>query len=834
LAALAGAAVAQPVVDGSRVGDESFYDSALFLQNQPTSFGDNVAGSFGNQGSDPAQVTTGVELAIPFEAIGLDPMMPAGEISMFAFINGSGHDFMANQALGGLTGASGNLGEPRIFDYSDPGLMADALVFTPAELGAGQAAPVIDGTADAIYGSAISGSVQNNFTGFGDADHGNRFRAGEPDPGSNGSEINAAFAVAKDGVLYLTLSGNLEANFNKLELFFDTVAGGQNQLRGDNPNVDFNGLNRMGQFLNEDAMDPDCDNMMEGFEPGCGVIADPGAPGLILPAGFEADYWFTVTGGNDPFEGFYSWASMWDFDDANGDGFADDSLPGEFDNREGFFIGQNFGFGDTPGETDPFTVGGDIPMGVTWPNNFNAAIDNSNTGGVGGQVINLPDPDISFGSEVNGVYGHIEGNTLFLLVTGNLETNNNSLDLFFDVRPGGQNSLRNDNVQIGVGPDDDPGMANGALNRLGTATIITPDPDDLDCIDPESPDCDMIMEVLPGLTFDAAFIADYYLSVNTAQAGLGVEQFAEAAVLRNDGRLILPDAISTADTLLDYGSFDGGLKSMNNPVMFDGGLVDAVGPLTGAMPVENLLANFAPQDLADQLIAEANASQAFTTPTGNAGLIMVSIDNNNVGGVNAFDDAMPDVSDAANVQTGVEIAIDLDELGWDGTSDIKVAGFINATNADFLANQVIGGLPDGMGGVPAGQLGDPRLVDFSMISGDQFVLIPAPAAACGPDITVDGACTPGVGDGIVTLSDFSCYLAQWAASLPIADVTLDGTCDFGNGGDGVTLSDFSCYLATWSGGCDGDPGTPAIRSNGSRNSLTATRSNSGAKGVRLR
>ncbi|MEM7754731.1 MAG: GC-type dockerin domain-anchored protein [Planctomycetota bacterium] len=82
------------------------------------------------------------------------------------------------------------------------------------------------------------------------------------------------------------------------------------------------------------------------------------------------------------------------------------------------------------------------------------------------------------------------------------------------------------------------------------------------------------------------------------------------------------------------------------------------------------------------------------------------------------------------------------------------------------------------------------------------------AAACPPDITVDGACTPGVGDGLTTLSDFSCFLAQWAAMAPIADVTLDGTCDFGNGGDGVTLSDFSCYLATWSGGCDGDPGTP--------------------------
>ncbi|MEO0482408.1 MAG: GC-type dockerin domain-anchored protein [Planctomycetota bacterium] len=117
------------------------------------------------------------------------------------------------------------------------------------------------------------------------------------------------------------------------------------------------------------------------------------------------------------------------------------------------------------------------------------------------------------------------------------------------------------------------------------------------------------------------------------------------------------------------------------------------------------------------------------------------------------------------------------------------------------------------------------------VSGDCSVNEPV---TCAPDITVDGACTPGAGDGVVTLSDFSCYLSQWAASAPIADITLDGTCDFGNGGDGVTLSDFSCYLAEWAGGCDGDPGTPALRQNSSRGSLSGVRSNSGAKSVSLR
>ncbi|MEO0483672.1 MAG: GC-type dockerin domain-anchored protein, partial [Planctomycetota bacterium] len=83
------------------------------------------------------------------------------------------------------------------------------------------------------------------------------------------------------------------------------------------------------------------------------------------------------------------------------------------------------------------------------------------------------------------------------------------------------------------------------------------------------------------------------------------------------------------------------------------------------------------------------------------------------------------------------------------------------------------------------------------------------------DITATGTCDPaGGGDGQVDLSDFSCFLSEWSNSTALADITTTGTCDPGNGGDGVDLSDFSCYLSEWSGGCDGDPGTPAITSRG--------------------
>ncbi|MEL7474576.1 MAG: GC-type dockerin domain-anchored protein, partial [Planctomycetota bacterium] len=69
------------------------------------------------------------------------------------------------------------------------------------------------------------------------------------------------------------------------------------------------------------------------------------------------------------------------------------------------------------------------------------------------------------------------------------------------------------------------------------------------------------------------------------------------------------------------------------------------------------------------------------------------------------------------------------------------------------------------------------------------------------DITTDGACVPGSGEGTITLSDFSCYLAEWTLGSSVADITDMGRCTPGSGGDGVDLSDFACYLAEWSMGC---------------------------------
>lgn len=67
---------------------------------------------------------------------------------------------------------------------------------------------LIDGMRDALYGEPLA--VQNIQTGF----------------GNNQSEWNAAYGIILNGRLDLLFTGNLEANFNKLEVFIDAGAGG--------------------------------------------------------------------------------------------------------------------------------------------------------------------------------------------------------------------------------------------------------------------------------------------------------------------------------------------------------------------------------------------------------------------------------------------------------------------------------------------------------------------------------------------------------------------------------------------------------------------------------
>ena len=127
----------------------------------------------------------------------------------------------------------------------------------------------VDGSADDAYGEALV--IQDNSTGFGNADLGSIDFC-------NGSEIDSAFGFIADGMLHVLITGNVESNYNKLEIFIDAIPGeGQNPLLGNNSSIDFNALNTMGRFE-----DPDTGEVQ---------------PGLTFDAGFDADFWITFTGG---------------------------------------------------------------------------------------------------------------------------------------------------------------------------------------------------------------------------------------------------------------------------------------------------------------------------------------------------------------------------------------------------------------------------------------------------------------------------------------------------------------------------------------------------------
>jgi hypothetical protein len=108
------------------------------------------------------------------------------------------------------------------------------------------AAPIIDGTRDAAYGAALA--VQMVETQFGDSSGGL----------AGGGELDAGYAVIEGGRLYVMLTGNIEPNFNKFNVFIDSKAGGENVLTN-LPQYDFN-------------------NVSQNFG------------GLTMDTGFEADY----------------------------------------------------------------------------------------------------------------------------------------------------------------------------------------------------------------------------------------------------------------------------------------------------------------------------------------------------------------------------------------------------------------------------------------------------------------------------------------------------------------------------------------------------------------
>lgn len=138
---------------------------------------------------------------------------------------------------------------------------------------AASAVPVVNGSLDAEYGAPLT--VQAVPTSFGDSNLGQVGFA-------NGSELDAGYARIANGRLYIFVSGNIETNFNKLEVFIDSTAGG---------------MNRLTQIPNNQG----------GFN----NMADDGSGnGLTFDTAFTADHWISLTAGGGTPDIFIDYANL--------------------------------------------------------------------------------------------------------------------------------------------------------------------------------------------------------------------------------------------------------------------------------------------------------------------------------------------------------------------------------------------------------------------------------------------------------------------------------------------------------------------------------------------
>ena len=714
---IAGLAVAAPTVNGVNAEADGYGQPLYVNTANPTSFGDNqLVASVG----DPELVTKGIEIRIPLADIGYT----SGAIRFSLMVNGGNHGFLSNQVLASLPGNTANLGNPAVVDFTT--IAGNQFIsITPANA---TTAPVIDGTREAAYGVNLApgnARIQGNYTGFGDATHGNR-SGRNGGPGNDGSEIDG-FYVRRDATfLYVFIAGNLEDNGNKLELFIDSKAGGQNQLAG-----------LPGDFANMN--------------------------GMKFDAGFDADYLYS----------FFCYGTT-------GPAVTNVGIDAvDLATSTQTFLGLNRMTDAAAVEPSLYIEDVNLPgTYVVQPGGTRLAIDNSNIAGVVGQTVG-GSADNSTGSEIDAVYAKVENNRLFVMVTGNLQSSFNKLELFFDVRSGGQSRLRGASNLLN-NYNGNPAIDFNCLRRMGSSDAAMADVF-----------AGITTEAIDGLKFDDGFTADYYMNLTTG--GSPIQVYTNVAFLRTNGLRLDPLTFASQD----YTGWEGGNKVDYNPINFTGRSTPIATSPTGD---GELFSSFGPRTLTaglpDTATPPYSPDNPFNTPpvslTGTPGLIESAINNSNTAGITA---AAASEALALAVTTGMEFSIDLAELGWDGTSNIKICGFINGSDHGFASNQVFGGLP-----AAAASLGEIRNVNFAAIEGNQYVeiVINPPAPACLADVVADGSV-----DG----SDFIAFINSFAigdASVdPAADVAGGGDPNLPEGGPDGTIdgTDFIAFINAFAAGC---------------------------------
>ncbi len=711
LATVSGFAVAQPLaVTGAK---KPAYGNPRWVNLIPTNADDNFVINCDKNtlnGASPISVLTGVEIAVPLTAIG----SPTGNIKIAAFINNQDGGFASNQFAGtSLVGVAGELAQPANFGETravnlETDTRAAGKQYVTVNVATTTTAPIVDGTRETGYSNK---GPQSARTGFGDATQGLVDSAG-------GSELDGIYTRVNSGILYIFITGNLESNNNHLEIFFDVGnAQGQNKLRGDNPLIlgTDGHLNRMGD-----------DGTNNGF---------------TFDSDFKASYWIGANCGGGPVQFYVDYAQLSNADGSGG--------------GVGYYCGAS-----TPGAAGGTLTGGEVGAPA-----IAGTINNSNKLGV---PAFCPPPagnqDVSNGSEFDAIYSYVDkvNKRLYLLTTGNSKTDWSAINLFLDVggyaTPGGteygQNQIRNDNSTFDY----------GHLNNLGG-----PGPD----VNPTN----------PGLKFDTDFTPTYFIDYKN---GGNVDNYSHSQVLRTNGRATVCDA------LIDYGMFDGGPKLVPgaNGELYDvikyNGLQGYPGgttePFIGIQEQDGtkteLEGNFAPyagHKFMSAYVGEPCNSIAGDpgTPKPAAGIILMRMDQSNLAGVTSANGGAPFTEDdAIAVNTGLEMSIDLAELGYNGTNDIKLAGFIETSGGNTVTNQVIGSLPASYGASPGTNVGTANQVDFSAIDGKQWITV---FQSCPSDLNHDGIVEDS--DFVIFAGAYDILIAdyRWASGDLNGDGAVDDT-----------------------------------------------------------
>ncbi|GHC61038.1 hypothetical protein [Roseibacillus persicicus] len=169
------------------------------------------------------------------------------------------------------------------------------------------------------------------------------------------------------------------------------------------------------------------------------------------------------------------------------------------------------------------------------------------------------------------------------------------------------------------------------------------------------------------------------------------------------------------------------------------------------------------------------------TGTPNAGLLTpnpigVGYFNLNFAGVTGGTGAA-DQTAAQAVRAGLEVCIDLADIGSPTGTDIKAMAFITSDNHGFTSNQFLGALPIDLNGEGAGtdNLGTTNLIDLSAIDGDQCFTITIPTQGAGisiVDCNLMGTTFSITAGGLISGED---YHLEYSPDLSTAFTNVAGS-----------------------------------------------------------